>query len=197
VVVGLAPLANIKSNDSAQAGDRLIFSKPLGIGILSAALKQGKLDDQGYAEMLAATRQLNRIGAQLGGLPGVHAMTDVTGFGLLGHLLEICRGSALAARIDFATIPRFALAQSFLEQGIGPGAIERNWASYGAEVNLDSNLPGWAQRLLCDPQTSGGLMVACAPKAVDEVLGRFHAEGFGSAATIGLLEAGPARAWIR
>ncbi len=195
-VMGIAPPEQIKRNDTAQAGDLLILGKPLGVGILSAALKKGLLDGQGYAEMLATTTQLNRVGSRLGTLLGVHAMTDVTGFGLLGHLLEVCRGSELAAQVRFAEVPMLAAALPFLEQGIGPGAIERNWASYGSEVRLAPEHPVWAQRLLCDPQTSGGLLVACAPECADEVRRLFCEAGFGRAAVIGRLEAGVPGVWV-
>ena len=166
------------------------------MGILSAALKTGRLGAEGYAEMLATTTQLNHIGTCLGGMKGVHAMTDVTGFGLLGQLLEICRGSRLAARIHYEPIPKLGTALPFLEQGIGPGAIERNWASYGQEVGLSPELPPSAQRLLCDPQTSGGLLVACGPERVTDLVQLFHDEGFGQAAVIGRMEAGVVKTWV-
>ena len=189
-VIGLTHPGHLKRNDTAQAGDVLVLGKPLGVGVLSAALKKGLLDAGGYAEMLAVTTQLNTVGQHLGAFDAVHAMTDVTGFGLLGHLLEICRGSGLAARIGFDRLPVLPTARILTPQGIGPGAIERNWASYGHEVRLSPELPAWAQRLLCDPQTSGGLLVACAPEAAATVLEQFHAGGFPEAAVIGALESG-------
>ena len=189
-VMGLVAPQQLKRNDTAQPGDVLILGKPLGIGVLSAALKKGLLDAAGYAEMLAVTTQLNQVGQTLGTLAGVHAMTDVTGFGLLGHLLEICRGSGLAASIRFADLPVLPTARKLAPQGIGPGAIERNWASYGHEVHLSPNLPDWAWRLLCDPQTSGGLLVACAPDMAETVLERFHGAGFAEAVRVGTLAAG-------
>jgi len=189
-VMGLVAPQNLKRNDTAQPGDVLILGKPLGIGVLSAALKKGLLDAAGYAEMLAVTTQLNQVGQTLGTLEGVHAMTDVTGFGLLGHLLEICRGSGLAASIQLADLPVLPTARKLVPQGIGPGAIERNWASYGHEVHLNPNLPDWAWRLLCDPQTSGGLLVACAPETAGAVLECFHGAGFADAVRIGGLVSG-------
>ncbi|MDG4552281.1 MAG: selenide, water dikinase SelD [Candidatus Contendobacter sp.] len=189
-VIGLATPSGIKRNDTAQAGDALVLGKPLGVGVLSAALKKGLLDAAGYAELLRVTTQLNTVGQRLGAFEAVHAMTDVTGFGLLGHLLEICRGSGLAARVRFNSLPVLSTALVLTPQGIGPGAIERNWASYGDEVRLSSGLPAWAQRLLCDPQTSGGLLVACAPGAVTAILECFHAAGFLEATAIGTLESG-------
>ena len=191
-VIGVAAPDHIKRNDTARPGDVLVLGKPLGVGVLSAALKKGLLDAAGYAEMLAVTTRLNRVGQRFGAFDTVHAMTDVTGFGLLGHLLEICRGSGLAARIRFDRLPVLPTALTLTPQGIGPGAIERNWASYGHEVRLGTELPVWAQRLLCDPQTSGGLLVACAPEAVAEVLACFHDAGFPEATTIGVLESGDA-----
>lgn len=189
-VMGLTDPRHLKRNDTARAGDVLVLGKPLGVGVLSAALKKGLLDAAGYAEMMAVTTQLNTVGQRLGPFDAVHAMTDVTGFGLLGHLLEICRGSSLTARIRFDHLPALPTARILAPQGIGPGAIERNWASYGHEVSLSPELPAWAQRLLCDPQTSGGLLVACAPEAVATVLACFHAGGFPEATAIGALEAG-------
>ncbi len=189
-VIGLAEPGHIKRNDTARPGDMLVLGKPLGVGVLSAALKKGLLDAAGYAEMLAVTTRLNRVGQRLGAFDAVHAMTDVTGFGLLGHLLEICRGSGLAARIRFDRLPILPTALVLTPQGIGPGAIERNWASYGHEVRLSPKLPSWSQRLLCDPQTSGGLLVACAPDAVAAVLEQFHTAGFPEATAIGILESG-------
>ena len=183
--IGLADPARIKRNDGARPGDVLVLGKPLGIGVLSAALKKGILDEQGYAQMLEVTTQLNRVGHAIAALEGVHAMTDVTGFGLLGHLAEICRGSGVGADVEFGALPVLESARPLLERGIGPGAIERNWASCSAEVGLDPALPGWAWRLLCDPQTSGGLLVSSAPRVADEVLSLFAAEGFRHASRIG------------
>ena len=166
--------------------------KPLGIGILSGALQRGELDDAGYQEMLETTTQLNKIGTALGGLSTVHAMTDVTGFGLLGHLLEMCRGSSLTASLDFSALPILPTARKFAEAGASTGAATRNWASYGHEVHLPENIPAWGQSILCDPQTSGGLLVACASHAVDSVLAMFHDCGFAATVRIGELTAGEA-----
>jgi len=175
----------------------LVLGKPLGIGVLSAALKKGILDDHGYAQMVGVTTQLNRVGRTLAALPGVHAMTDVTGFGLAGHLAEICRGSGVGADIEFGALPVLASAQPLLERGIGPGAIERNWASCSSEVEIDPALPSWAWRLLCDPQTSGGLLVSCAAAAADAVLEAFAAEGFAAARRVGTVRAGADNPRIR
>jgi selenide,water dikinase len=138
----------------------LVLGKALGVGILSAALKKNMLSEEGYRQMLASTTQLNAVGSQLAKLPGVHAMTDVTGFGLLGHLAEICRGSMLGARIVFESLPVIAAALPLAQQGFSTGAATRNWASYGNIVRLPPDLAPWQQALLCDPQTSGGLLVS-------------------------------------
>ena len=192
VALGLVHPDRIKRNDRARAGDVLILGKPLGIGILSAALKAGNLPASGYRALVELTTRLNRVGAALGGMEGVHAMTDVTGFGLLGHLLEICRGSGLAAEISWGAIPVIALALDLAERGTVTGASGRNWQGYGEGVELPAGFPPWRRALLCDPQTSGGLLVACRPDCAAEVLARFHGSGFAEAAVIGRLAAGRA-----
>ena len=193
VAVGIAHPDHIKRNDRAQASDVLILGKPLGVGILSAAMKKGELSEAGYREMVNVTTQLNSVGAKFGAMPSVHAMTDVTGFALLGHLLEMCRGSKLGATIRYADIPVLPTALQLAQQGYATGAAARNWDSYGAEVNLPEDFPEWQRKLLCDPQTSGGLLVACAPSAVDEVLAIFHADGFAGARVIGQMQTADAR----
>ncbi|MFA5826241.1 MAG: selenide, water dikinase SelD [Gallionellaceae bacterium] len=193
VGVGIAHPDHIKRNDRAQAGDVLILGKPLGVGILSAAMKKGELSEAGYQEMVSTTTQLNRVGAKLGEITEVHAMTDVTGFALFGHLLEMCRGSKLGALIRYADLPILPTALQLAQQGYATGAAARNWASYGAEVNLPEDFSEWQRKLLCDPQTSGGLLVACAPAAVAEVLAAFHADGFAAACVIGQMQAGAAQ----
>jgi len=191
--VGIVHPDHVKRNDRAKDGDVLILGKPLGVGVLSAALKKGKLDDAGYRQMLDTTTQLNRVGMRLAALPDVHAMTDVTGFALLGHLLEICRGSKLGAEIRFNDMPILPAALELAQQGYATGAADRNWKSYGAEVDLPDGFPEWQRKLLCDPQTSGGLLVACAPQAADEVLEAFRADGFLHACVVGKVGAGAAR----
>ena len=190
VGIGVVDPQRIKRNSAAQAGDALILSKPLGVGILSAALKKGILSASGYAEMLHWTTRLNTPGTALSALPEVHAMTDVTGFGLAGHLLEICRGSGLGAHIAWAQLPTIALAAELAGQGMATGASQRNWESYGGSVTLPTACPDWQRTLLTDPQTSGGLLISCAPQAVDTVLQLLHAENFGPAARIGTLHSG-------
>src|SRR5437764_11902875 len=156
VALGLVHPDKVKRNNSAKAGDVLILGKPLGVGILSAALKKGKLSEKGYAAMLEWTTKLNTPGQALAEMPAVHALTDVTGFGLAGHLLEICRGSKLAAELLFAEIPLIEEAKAFAEQGVATGASDRNWSGYGHEVHIPADFPDWKRNLLTDPQTSGG-----------------------------------------
>ena len=191
-VLGLVHPERVKRNDQARAGDVLVLGKPLGVGILSAALKKNALADEAYRQMIAATTQLNSVGSRLAALAGVHAMTDVTGFGLLGHLAEICRGSGLGARIAFESLPVIPAALPLAQQGFTTGAAARNWASYGAEVRLPPALAPWQQAMLCDPQTSGGLLVACAPDAVADVLRLFREDGFAAASAIGQMHVGAA-----
>ena len=197
VAIGIVDPKNVKRNAGAAAGDTLILGKPLGVGIYSAALKKGLLSADGYAAMLASTTQLNTPGIALGKRPDVHALTDVTGFGLLGHLMEICRGSTLAAVVDFDRLPLHPGVLQFARDGIATGASRRNWAGMGADVDLDPALGAAELALLTDPQTSGGLLVACAPEGVAEILALFRAEGFAQAAVIGAMAAGTPRIAVR
>jgi selenide,water dikinase len=192
VVMGLVHPSKIKRNADARAGDKLILGKPLGVGVLSAALKKGALDEAGYAAMIENTTKLNKPGKALSELPGVHALTDVTGFGLLGHLLELARGAGLEARLDMDRIPLLPGVHELASGGFVTGASGRNWAGYGHQVQLAERITPVQQMLLTDPQTSGGLLVACAPDTVDEVLALFAREGFADAAVIGDMAAGEA-----
>ena len=192
VALGLVHPDRVKRNSSAKDKDVLILGKPLGIGILSAALKKGKLSEAGYAAMLGWTTKLNTPGEALSGLAGVHALTDITGFGLAGHLLEICRGSKLGATVNFDALPVIPEALEWAKQGVATGASDRNWSGYGGEVDLPKDFADWKKKLLTDPQTSGGLLVACSPDVASDVLRRFSLENFESA-VIGSLAAGPAR----
>lgn len=190
VVIGIVDPKHLKRNNGSRVGDSIILSKPLGVGILSAALKKERLSDAGYREMIALTTQLNKPGLALSRLDGVHAMTDVTGFGLAGHLLELARGAGLRAALSWNTVPIVDEAMTLAQGDIYTGASTRNWAAYGNEVTL-SNQPGiWQQHLLTDPQTSGGLLIACAPESEAEVLAILQADGFSRAAVIGRFEAG-------
>ncbi|HEY9397283.1 MAG TPA: selenide, water dikinase SelD [Burkholderiales bacterium] len=197
VALGIVHPDKVKRNDRARAGDVLILGKALGVGILSAALKKGMLSEQGYAQMIATTTRLNTPGPRLAELRGVHALTDVTGFGLAGHLLEICRGSNVAAQVEFGALPLLSEARAWAEQGVATGASARNWASYGAQIELSPHLAPWQQALITDPQTSGGLLVACAPDAVDDVMAEFRNGGFADARPIGKLLAGTPRLEVR
>jgi len=190
VALGLVDPKKIKRNSTAKAGDSLILGKPLGIGILSAALKKGQLSEAGYRAMLDWTTRLNTPGEALADMPGVHAVTDVTGFGLAGHLLEILRGSKLAGEVRFDALPLIGEALDWVKQGVATGASERNWKGYGHEVSLPADFPDWKRKLISDPQTSGGLLVSCAPDAVQQVLQEFSKRGFAEAAVIGQTAAG-------
>ncbi|CAH0262833.1 Selenide, water dikinase [Massilia sp. Bi118] len=193
VVMGLVHPSKVKRNADARAGDVLVLGKPLGVGVLSAALKKDKLDAEGYAAMIANTTKLNKPGKALAELAGVHAMTDVTGFGLLGHLLELARGASLSAQLDMATIPLLPGVEQLAHDGYFTGASSRNWDAYGMDVDLGANVSDTQRVLLTDPQTSGGLLVSCDPGSVAEVLALFAREGFGHAAVIGRMAAGDAR----
>jgi selenide, water dikinase len=190
VVMGLVHPKKVRRNADARPGDLLVLGKPLGVGVLSAALKKGKLGAAGYAQMIENTTKLNKPGAVLADLPGVHAITDVTGFGLAGHTLEVARGAGLTAIIEWGKVPLIEGVAAMAADGFVTGASGRNWAGYGTEVALDASLPGVARDLLSDPQTSGGLLVSCAPDSADEVLRVFQTAGFAQAAVIGRIEAG-------
>src|SRR5216110_2498628 len=190
VALGLVHPKKVKRNSSAKAGDVLILGKPLGVGILSAALKKGKLSDAGYAQMLEWTTKLNTPGEALAEMPAVHALTDVTGFGLAGHLLEICRGSKLGAEIRFDDLPVLPEALEWAKEGTATGASDRNWKGYGHEVRMPAGAPDWKRKLISDPQTSGGLLVACAPAAEKRVVEEFLRQGFPLARCIGSMRAG-------
>ncbi len=192
VALGLVHPKRVKRNADARAGDRLILGKPLGVGVLSAALKKEVLDAAGYAQMIATTTQLNTPGPELAALDGVHALTDVTGFGLAGHALELARGAKCTVQIDWARVPLLGGVREFAAAGMVTGASGRNWVGYGASVTLPAGFSSVDQALLCDPQTSGGLLVSCAPAAVPAVLEIFRRHGFAAAAEIGEISAGGA-----
>jgi selenide,water dikinase len=185
VAIGLVHPKRVKRNADAKAGDVLVLGKPLGVGVMSAALKKGQLGDAAYAQMVATTTKLNTPGPDLAALPGVHALTDVTGFGLAGHGLELARGAGCQVQIDWAQVPLLDGVRTLAGQGCVTGASGRNWAGYGAEVLLPDTFAAEDQALLTDPQTSGGLLVSCTPAAVGEVLAIFQRHGFEGAAVIG------------
>ena len=190
VAIGIVNPAHLKRNSGAKPGDKLILGKPLGVGVYSAALKKDQLLASDYQAMVATTTQLNTPGPVLACLDGVHAVTDVTGFGLAGHLLEVCKGSGLRATVNYADLPLLARAGEFVEAGLMTGASGRNWASYGDKVSLAAGLDSSAQTLLSDPQTSGGLLVSCAPDTVTEVLSLFLQHGFTHVSVIGEMTEG-------
>ncbi len=196
VALGLIHPDKVLTNSKAQAGDVLILTKPLGVGVLSAAFKQEIITAEGYAALIASTTQLNSVGRELGDLPGIHAVTDVTGFGLLGHTLEMCRGAGLSAEITMAP-PLLATVEALAKRGIRTGASTRNWASYGPAVRLPTGLEDWRRDLLTDPQTSGVLLIAVAEAHSDEVLALARRHGFISAAAIGHLIDGPPQVRVR
>jgi len=196
VAIGLVDPRNLKRNAGAKVGDKLVLGKPLGVGIYSAALKKGRLDDAGYKAMIESTTKLNTPGTALGTLAGVHALTDVTGFGLLGHLLEIAKGSKVGARVDWNSLPLLPGALDFAREGILTGASGRNWNGYGTKVSLASTLGESQKAVLTDPQTSGGLLVACSADACEQVLEIFRKDGFTQAAVIGEIVSGDPRVEI-
>ena len=193
VAMGLVHPDRVRRNADARPGDVLVLGKPLGVGVYSAALKKEQLGDAHYREMIANTTRLNTPGPLLAALPGVHAITDVTGFGLAGHALEMARGAGVTVHIDWARVPLLPGVEPLAAQGFVTGASGRNWAGYGAGVVLAPGLPATAQNLVTDPQTSGGLLVACTSDTVQQVLDTFAQEGFAHAAVVGRVEAGPAQ----
>ncbi|MFM7025529.1 MAG: selenide, water dikinase SelD [Limnohabitans sp.] len=193
VAIGLVHPDRIKRNAGAQAGDVLVLGKPLGVGVLSAALKKNALPPEGYAQMIATTTRLNTPGPALAALAGVHALTDVTGFALAGHALEMARGSGCTVEIDWAKVPLLSGVRELAAQGMVTGASGRNWSGYGQDVQLPVGFAAEDQALLTDPQTSGGLLVACSPDTVDQVLTTFRSQGFGQAAVVGRVCEGPAQ----
>ena len=189
VALGLVHPKHVKRNADARPGDLLVLGKPVGVGVMSAALKKGELDDAGYARMIATTTQLNTPGPELAALPGVHALTDVTGFGLAGHALEMARGAKCEVRLDWSAVPLMDGVRALAARGFVTGASGRNWEGYGNEVVLPGGFADEDQALLTDPQTSGGLLVSCAPDALDEVLAVFARHGFAQAAVVGSIAA--------
>jgi selenide, water dikinase len=197
VAIGVVAPHDVKRNRGAQPGDALVLGKPLGVGILAAALNKGKLDAAGYRLLIDTTTRLNTAGPQLARIPGVHALTDVTGFGLIGHLLGMCRASNVGGCVDAALLPVLSGALAYAEAGVVTGASARNWAAYAGQVTFASEFHAAHRALLTDPQTSGGLLVSCAPDSAAAVLEQFRREGCESAAIIGSITPGAARVVIR
>ena len=196
VALGLVHPDKLLTNRTGKPGDVLILTKPLGVGIYSAALKQGRLDDAGYRAMIASTTQLNTFGRDLGQTPGVHALTDVTGFGLLGHALEMARGAGLTAEIT-ASPPLLPGLEDLARNGVRTGASTRNWDSYGESVTLSPAFDDWRRDILCDPQTSGGLLIAADPASADDIVAKARAAGFSDTNIVGRLAAGPPSILVR
>jgi selenide,water dikinase len=189
VALGLVHPQRVKRNADARPGDLLVLGKPVGVGVMSAALKKGVLSDAGYAQMIENTTKLNTPGPELAEIDGVHALTDVTGFGLAGHALEMARGAGCALQLDWSSVPRLAGVRELAAQGHITGASGRNWAGYGSDVQVPAGFSPEDRALLTDPQTSGGLLVACEPGAIDEVLAVFRRHGFAQAAVVGRMGA--------
>ena len=189
-VIGTCRPDQVRRNSDARPGDAIILTKPIGVGIYSAAIKKSALSPMGYTEMIATTTQLNSIGAELAKDGDVHAITDVTGFGVLGHGLEMARGSKLALTLKADDIPLLGEAALLAQQGYVTGASHRNWASYGDKITLPADCPDWQRHLLSDPQTSGGLLVSCAPERADEIVRTIKAAGYPATSVIGVAEAG-------
>ncbi|MDY0883667.1 selenide, water dikinase SelD [Dongia soli] len=194
-VIGIAPKAQIRRNADAKPGDALILTKALGVGVYSAALKKEALAPDAYDELIASTTLLNRVGTTLAQDDAVHGITDVTGFGLLGHALEMARGSGVTLRLDAGRLPLFRHAETLIRQGFVTGASTRNWASYGAAIDLPAGFPDWRRQLLTDPQTSGGLLVSCVEAEADRLVTEIAAAGYNAARRIGRVE--PGAPWVR
>lgn len=190
VALGLVHPDHVLTNRGGQAGDILILTKALGVGVLSAAFKQERMPLGGYQAMIGSTTQLNSVGAALANLPGVHAVTDVTGFGLLGHLLEMCRAAGLSATLEAGAPELLCGVEDLARAGVRTGASGRNWASYGDDVLLPGGFEDWQRDILCDPQTSGGLLLAVSPDQADAVVALTTKAGFSATRRIGRLTAG-------
>ena len=190
VALGLVDPRRILRNGGARDGDALILTKALGIGVYSAALRKDALAPPLYAAMIASATKLNAIGPRLATNDAVHAATDVTGFALLGHTLEMCRASGLAAVIEYRRLRFLPEVERLARAGFSTGAAMRNWASYGADVELQADCSDWQRSLLCDPQTSGGLLLAVAPDAAEPILGELREAGFSDAAIVGRAQKG-------
>jgi selenide,water dikinase len=189
VAIGIVDPRNLKRNSTAKPGDKIVLGKALGVGVYSAAHKSEQLSEALYREFIASTTKLNTPGPKLAHMPGVHALTDVTGFGLLGHLVEVCKGAGVRATVRWNDLPFLPEVAALAKAGHVTGASGRNWAGYGDLIDLGSH-DKTARQLLTDPQTSGGLLVTCEPDAVDEVLAAFRTDGFDRAAVIGEIQSG-------
>jgi selenide, water dikinase len=197
-VIGTCRREEVRRNADARPGDVLILTKPIGVGIYSAAIKRQALPEGGYADFIATTTRLNRVGIELAKEASVHALTDVTGFGLLGHGLELARGAGVRLVIEADAVPLLPEAAPLARDGFVTGASHRNWSAFGEAVSLPDAYPDWRRHLLTDPQTSGGLLVACAADEADTILSRIREAGFAQAAVVGRVEeAGTAGITVR
>ena len=196
-VVGLVHPDKIKRNSDGEDGDVLILGKGLGIGFLGAAMSKNELDAEAYKEMVMSTTQLNTIGMDLAEIEGINAVTDVTGFGLVGHLFEICEGSGLAATLDWDKLPILPHALEYAQNGYKTGAADRNWASFADNVTVPDGMEQWRKNMLMDPQTSGGLLMSCPADQADAVVALFHEQDYGFATVIGELAAGSPHVRVR
>jgi selenide,water dikinase len=190
-VIGICHPDRVRKNGGAQVGDALILTKGIGVGIYSSAIKKNALPAVCYDEMVASTTLLNKVGTDLSSDPDVHAITDVTGFGILGHGLEMARASGVTLELDLSAIPFLKEAERLAREGFITGASHRNWSSYGADVVLPGTLSEWQRMLLADPQTSGGLLVSCAAEKADLIVNRIRDAGYPLASRIGIAVAGP------
>ena len=195
-IVGLVHPKKIKRNDDAREGDILILGKGLGVGILGAAINKDELSPEGYKEMMESTTKINSIGPDLAKIKGVHAITDVTGFGLMGHLIEICDGAGLQATVNWGDLPILPSALVYARKGYNTGAANRNWDSFGKRIKVPVAMEQWQKNLLADPQTSGGLLVTCPPDHANKIIALFHEQGYPLAAKIGSMEAGLAQVTV-
>jgi selenide,water dikinase len=195
-VIGICKTEQVRRKADIRPGDAMILTKPLGVGIYSAAIKKGALSPAGYADMIATTTRLNRVGADLATDPEVHAITDVTGFGLLGHALEMARNSKVTLVFRAGDLPLLPQAATLAQQGFVTGASLRNWASYGKDVNLPASMPEWQRHLLTDPQTSGGLLISCASERAEAIVRDIVAAGYADARVIGHAKSGPPRVTV-
>lgn len=193
VAIGLVHPSRILTNRGAKPGDVLILTKGLGVGVFSAAFKQGRLSPEDYETLAASATTLNTVGLTLGETAGVHALTDVTGFGLFGHTLEMAEGSDVDITLDAENVPLLPGAEALARDGVRTGASTRNWAAYGDRIDGAGGMEGWRRDLLTDPQTSGGLLISVADAQADEVLSLVRRRGFGRAAIIGRVSHGRGR----
>jgi selenide,water dikinase len=191
-VIGTCREENIRRNSEAKIGDAIILTKAIGVGVYSSAVKKAMLSPEDYMEMVASTTKLNRVGARLARDADIHAMTDVTGFGLAGHALEMAQGSRATISIDWQALPFLVDAVALVKSGCVTGASRRNWASYGEHIVIPADWPEWQRHLLTDPQTSGGLLIACTSARAEEIARSIVDDGYPSVRIIGCVAEGPA-----